>query len=603
VLRLRFLTGVIAVVGALALPTTASATNCAFSFSPSGTLVRPGASLPAGTVGKAYGPVTITVSGGTPPYSWTIDAGDLRGLTWNVTSSAAHPGDKDQVVISGTPTRSGAGGSADIGFIVFDKTGCVGQNERWWNLATGVAPKNTGPPFISGTPTPGSTLTCNDGAWTNDPNFTSTPGYGWFLDGQGAVIATGKDYTVPAQVLGHSLSCHVTYTNPFGEDTGVSGAVNVVCPTCAVLKVTQSSPTAEPAAGAPLEFLVKVTNVGAATATGVVLTDQPGGDSVLKQGLISSTRADCSVAATNTVTCPIGDLAPGASVTMALAVYPRRVEPVATVVNEAKATASNAATDDSVLNVPVRPPALSLVDLRFVHGAEDLFGVGSNDPAFALGQQVVVIVTVKNTGGRLPPTTLVVHPDNTDNGLHAVEGWDAGETRSFTITLRAVRATKEGACRFTILGSGLTSELTQRFNVPIVNATDPAAVHVTPSDVSGGLGPPATPHIDAPTLPPYEIQGAIQQGTTSLLMAGDHRTTCRWLANTSVRFKRTATTKGKCTQPIWLKARSLRHWSLRLRHRLPPGRYTIYIRVVDKRGAYDPVFTARRHNTFTLTVR
>ncbi len=63
------------------------------------------ASLPAGTVGVAYS-ATLTASGGTPPYTWSLASGSLpAGLTLN--SSA----------ISGTPT---AAGTANFTVQVFD---------------------------------------------------------------------------------------------------------------------------------------------------------------------------------------------------------------------------------------------------------------------------------------------------------------------------------------------------------------------------------------------------------------------------------------------------------------------------------------------------
>ena len=52
--------------------------------------------LPAGTVGVPYGPVTLTASGGTPPYTWTA-----TGLPAGLSLSTAG-------VLSGTPTASGS---------------------------------------------------------------------------------------------------------------------------------------------------------------------------------------------------------------------------------------------------------------------------------------------------------------------------------------------------------------------------------------------------------------------------------------------------------------------------------------------------------------
>ncbi|MDX1253303.1 MAG: putative Ig domain-containing protein [Gammaproteobacteria bacterium] len=55
-------------------------------------------SLPAGIVGTAY-TASLTTSGGTPPYAWSITSGALpTGLTLNSTTGQ----------VSGTPTAAGA---------------------------------------------------------------------------------------------------------------------------------------------------------------------------------------------------------------------------------------------------------------------------------------------------------------------------------------------------------------------------------------------------------------------------------------------------------------------------------------------------------------
>ena len=56
------------------------------------------AALPLGSVGTAYGPLTLTASGGTPPYVWSA-----AGLPAGLSLGAAG-------VLSGSPTTDGAGG-------------------------------------------------------------------------------------------------------------------------------------------------------------------------------------------------------------------------------------------------------------------------------------------------------------------------------------------------------------------------------------------------------------------------------------------------------------------------------------------------------------
>jgi len=54
--------------------------------------------LAAGTVATAYGPVTLTATGGTAPYSWTVAAGSALPAGLNLTTAG---------VISGTPSAAG----------------------------------------------------------------------------------------------------------------------------------------------------------------------------------------------------------------------------------------------------------------------------------------------------------------------------------------------------------------------------------------------------------------------------------------------------------------------------------------------------------------
>ena len=73
-------------------------------------------SLPAGTVNQPYSTTQLTATGGTPPYSWSVNPPLPNGLTFNPSSG----------VISGTPL-SGSEGNSTHQFTVTDSTIPINQ--------------------------------------------------------------------------------------------------------------------------------------------------------------------------------------------------------------------------------------------------------------------------------------------------------------------------------------------------------------------------------------------------------------------------------------------------------------------------------------------
>jgi uncharacterized repeat protein (TIGR01451 family) len=78
---------------------------------------------------------------------------------------------------------------------------------------------------------------------------------------------------------------------------------------------------------------------------------------------------------------------------------------------------------------------------------------------------------------------------------------------------------------------------------------------------------------------------------------------CKWLKNRRGKFKGRRARNKVCDSPIWLKARGTRRWRLRLRRRLPPGRYVLYSRAVSSNGAAEGNFTAKDKNRKRFRVR
>lgn len=88
-------------------------------------------------------------------------------------------------------------------------------------------PVNTAAPVLSGVPAVGQTLSCSQGAWSNNPVSFA---YVWLRDGAPIAGQTGSTYLVQAADAGHSISCRVIAANSGGEYTisGLpSGSYNV----------------------------------------------------------------------------------------------------------------------------------------------------------------------------------------------------------------------------------------------------------------------------------------------------------------------------------------------------------------------------------------
>lgn len=97
-----------------------------------------------------------------------------------------------------------------------------------------VAPANTTPPSIEGTPRDGETLTANEGTWTGDEPMTFT--YQWQrCDGNGLNCAnlagaTGRTYAVQTSDVNNRLRVVVTAKNVTGSTSANSQPTATVTP-------------------------------------------------------------------------------------------------------------------------------------------------------------------------------------------------------------------------------------------------------------------------------------------------------------------------------------------------------------------------------------
>jgi hypothetical protein len=91
--------------------------------------------------------------------------------------------------------------------------------------AVGGVPVNTALPLIAGTPTPGNSLSCSTGSWSNGPTAFA---YTWQRNGRTITGATGSRYTVRIPDEAQKLSCQVTASNLRGAGAPASSAAVLV---------------------------------------------------------------------------------------------------------------------------------------------------------------------------------------------------------------------------------------------------------------------------------------------------------------------------------------------------------------------------------------
>jgi hypothetical protein len=228
-------------VGALALVAA-----CLTAVATSGAAVGPTNTVAPNVTGTAQEGKVLTSSTGT----WT-GAGTI---TYQFGWQRCNPDATGCANISGATAPTYTVGSADVTNVLrsvvtaTDTNGTSMQESAVTGTVTAapsLAPVNTAPPSIAGTPSNGQTLTAANGTWSGATPITY--GYSWLLcDATGASClpisgATAQTYALTTAAVGKTLRVQVTAAN-------ASGAVS-----------TTSVPTAVIVDSAP-KSLVKLSN-------------------------------------------------------------------------------------------------------------------------------------------------------------------------------------------------------------------------------------------------------------------------------------------------------------------------------------------------------
>jgi hypothetical protein len=79
---------------------------------------------------------------------------------------------------------------------------------------------------------------------------------------------------------------------------------------------------------------------------------------------------------------------------------------------------------------------------------------------------------------------------------------------------------------------------------------------------------------------------------------------CRWLSSLRGDLRVVdAGAKGRCDAPVWVKATGTKKWVVKLRRKLPAGRYTLFSRAVLSNGVAEARFTRADHTRIAFRVR
>jgi uncharacterized repeat protein (TIGR01451 family) len=389
--------------------------------------------------------VTTAASAGTYPNTATASAGNAPSVNASATIVVLAP----NMTVAKTADNATVSAGSAIGFTV---TISNPGNSTNTGTATGVSLTD---PLPAGT----------DVVWSIDSQ-----------DGTACSI-TG---TAPSQSLscsftrfapGASYDVHVTSRTAFAScadytNTATVGASNqtgtvsatasttVQCPTLAITKTADATPVSE---GTPIGFVVKVTNGGPGTATGVMVNDPlPAGTGVV-WSIASQTASACSItgtAPTQTLVCSIGDMTAESSYTVHIT-SPTTAGSAGTYPNTATVSATNAPSGSATATITVQAPALAITKT-------------ADSASVTSGDAVGFTVTVSNSDSSGTGTATAV---TLNDPLPSGSGVDWSISPAYT---------GPGTC--TITGAAGSQTLTCSFGDMAPGAT--ASVHVTSATTS-----------------------------------------------------------------------------------------------------------------------
>jgi len=481
---------------------------------------------PAGTLVCSPGPL---VAGGNTSFTITaaLDSGAAEGSVLTnaalTTSELPDPVPANNFATADiTVTRS-----ADLALTKDDAPDPVAAGRR---LTYTLSVRNWGPSAASGVVVTdslpaGVTLVGTDGSCIEGPPGTVVCQIGDLADGATATVEVYVD--VDPGAAGASLVNDAVVggaePDPDPGDNAAQATTGVVGVADLLISKRASHPARVP--GAPLTYTVGVTNTGPSDAGGVWVTDTLPSDFVYV-----GDSAGCDSSALPQLSCALGNLASGASVTFSVwgAVSPAAI-PGSILTNSAVATGDQTDPDpsDNTAEVPVE--VLPAVDLELRKTSFGEVTTTGNPPGTALltdavtaGRLLTYTLTVTNSGPSLATGVLIT--DDLPAGavfVFASPGCDGTAPPLVVCTMPDLAAASTAQVTIAVLvgagvpaGSVLDNAAVASAEQPDLNSADNAAINQALVSAKADL------RLTKTVAPPVAVAGDLVTYTLTITNSG-----------------------------------------------------------------------------------
>ncbi|OYN96869.1 hypothetical protein CGZ96_11275 [Enemella evansiae] len=374
-----------------------------------------------------------------------------------------------------------------------------------------------------------------DGA-TGTTGGTLEPGAAVTTKFRTRILPTAAEQTITNQAS-------VAYTDRDNSaKTSLSGRVTTTVAPAADLAISKTSTPATQTAGSNVTYNVTVTNNGPSTAQGVQFVDTlPAGVSYVSSAPPSGTT--CSVSG-RTVTCTIGSLANGASVTVPITTT---IAPATTAAQVNTATVSSTTSDYNTANdtATAQTTVTTSADLSLAKTA--------SPTTVAPGNNVTYTLTARNAGPSV--ATAVNITDVLPSGMSFVSATAPGATcteSNGTVTCRADSLAVGGTITITIVAKvGASTPVGQLTNTGRISATttDPNAANNTAS-VTVNVAPQADLQVTKTSLTNPVVAGQQARFSIRIVNNGPSDATNVTLTDPTpagTTFLSANTSQGTCT--------------------------------------------------------